>query len=484
MLLNLNLVNEMDATDFCFRRFLSKSLWVIVFALAVHASNMSSADLRGDAIVYASIAKNILTLHSPLILHFDGATYLNKPPLFFWLTALSLSVFGYTIFAVKFVAVLTAILLNVALFYLFVRIARSYNLGYLAIFCVNTTYVIYKNAHDVRMESLSALLITVSLCFLWHYLRSAKCWHLLLFGLMSGLAVMTKGFLGLLPWAVWLLYLCLPLARELRTKRLFWHSIAAFGLFLATFLWWYVYISLHTNFFHHFFYDEVIARLFDGGLQAQESVHYHSKPVYQYLLYMCRDYFLYLPFFIFGCYKCYQNSHQFDRNGLTLIAIFTLLSWLAIQVISTRAERYLFTFYTTAAFFCAFGIASIPQLKRVQFVNWLKVLGISYIIFILVAPMKLSWNSYRSLRDLKQLSYNANIPIAIENRLLPDYGDRAGVEFFLGNEFVNAPPQGRYFTVLPKSYQGDLNYLLIKRTRQLLIVLVEPSTFKVMSQSE
>ncbi|CAG9000423.1 MAG: Undecaprenyl phosphate-alpha-4-amino-4-deoxy-L-arabinose arabinosyl transferase [Candidatus Celerinatantimonas neptuna] len=466
----------MDDSIFKTRTFWYKSLWVLVFALAVHAVNMSSSDMRGDAIVYASIAKNIITMHSPLILHFDGNVYLNKPPLFFWLIALSLSVFGYTVFAAKLVAVLAAVALNLSVFYLIVRLFRSYNLGYLCIFCLNTTYVIYKNTHSVRMEGLTAFLILMAIIFLWHYMKSSEFRYLALFGLMSGLAVMSKGFLGFLPWATLLIYLMLPGSAAWRNRKVLVHTLIALLICMVTFGWWYVYISLHTNFFHHFFYGEVAARLLNGSLQTKDHVNYHTKPIYQYVVYMFRDYFMYLPFLIYGGYRVYKEQHRFDREGLVLVTIYTVFSWVVIHAISTRSERYMYEFYTTAALFTAYGIASIPKLKNIRFVNWLKVFGITYMIFILVTPMKLSWNSYTSLRELEDISHNTHIPIYINMKWLPSYVDRAGVRFFLESSVLDQnKPSGSYFTVLPKYYQGNLSYRLIKKTRRVLIVLVPKS---------
>ena len=100
-------ITHMDQLQFDHREFWTKSLWVIIFTIAVFAANMSTSDIRGDSIVYASVAKNILTLHSPLILHYDGSIYLNKPPLLFWLVALCLKLFGYTVFAVNLAIVIT-----------------------------------------------------------------------------------------------------------------------------------------------------------------------------------------------------------------------------------------------------------------------------------------------------------------------------------------------------------------------------------------
>ncbi|WP_131912554.1 ArnT family glycosyltransferase [Celerinatantimonas diazotrophica] len=457
-----------------FKTFTYKSLWVIVFTLAIFAANLSSGDLRGDSMVYAAISKNILTLHSPLVMHFNDAIYLNKPPMLFWLTALSLYVFGHSIFAVNLVVAFSALVLNLAFFYWIARICKGYNLAYLSIFCLDTSYVIYKNSHTLKMEALTAFFIVMAMIFFWHYLKDKRLMWILGFGLMSGLAVMTKGFLGGIPWAIVIVYLLTPVGRDIRSRQFLLHAMAALLVFLASFLWWYVYISLRTDFLHHFLYDEVWARLVTSD--TSEATQYKHKPVYRYLWFMLKDYFMYLPFFLYGCYHLYKHrDSNIDREGLTLLAIFTIFCFAVVHLISTRSERYLYEFFITAAFFSAYGISRVPKLKNVNFASWLKVMGTLYMLFILTTPLKLGWNSYTSLRDLQKLSDNMHVPIMVNKHWLPSYVDQAAVTFFLNNPPLDSAPKGSYFTILPREYQGPLKYKLVEKTRQLRIVLVTKS---------
>lgn len=422
--------------------------------------------------VYAAISKNILTMHSPLIMHFNDAIYLNKPPVLFWLTALSLHVFGYSVFAVKLVAALAALALNLAFFYWIAKITKGFNLAYLSVFCLDTSYVIYKNSHTLKMESLTAFFIVMAMIFFWHYLKDKRLWWMLGFGLMSGLAVMTKGFLGGIPWAIVILYLFTPAGRDIRSRQFLGHVIAALIVFLASFMWWYTYISLRTDFLHHFLYEQVWARLATSD-DTQAAQQYSTEPIYHYLWLTLKDYFMYLPFFFYACYRLYKHKDEcIDREGLTLLTIFTIFCFAVIHLISTRAERYMFEFFISAAFFSAYGIACIPKLKNVNFASWLKVMGTLYMLFILTTPLKLGWNSYTSLRDLQQLSDNTDVPIMVNKDWLPSYVDQAAVTFFLDKPPLSSEPKGSYFTLLPREYQGPLKYKLIKKTRQLLIVLV------------
>src|SRR5204863_5575085 len=57
--------------------------------------------LDPDEGLYATIAQEILNRRDWLIPHINGLPYLEKPPLYFWLTALTFWVFGPSEWAVR-----------------------------------------------------------------------------------------------------------------------------------------------------------------------------------------------------------------------------------------------------------------------------------------------------------------------------------------------------------------------------------------------
>lgn len=456
---------------FNLRTFGFKSLWVIVFALALFANHMGDSNIKGDSMTYASISQHILTLHSWLIMHFDGHVYLNKPPLFFWLTAALMKIFGVNLFTVHLVGALCALALSLIVFYWAVRITQSYSFAYLVVFCLNISYVIYKNTRDYRLESLTGFFIIAALVCFWHYTQGRRLRALLGFGLMSGCAVMTKGPLGLLPWAVVIVYLFTPAGKTLRGKRFTYDMLGALVVCVASFIWWYGYISLHTNFIHHFFVGQILDRL--AGHRVSHVSYPHAS-VFHYVYLVLSEYFMYLPFLAIGAYRLYrQKDQKIERHGLTLLAVYTLVSFIVIHPISTRAERYLYEFYIGTAFFSAYGIASLKKLQQVHFVNWIKVISIVYMLFLLTTPLTLSRNSYRALEGFDKLSQSMHLPLVVKNEWLSGYSDRAGVRFFVHHGQSTIPATGNYLAVLSKHYSGPLHYRVMRKTTELLLVMVE-----------
>src|SRR5213078_4453920 len=57
--------------------------------------------LDPDEGLYASIAREMLERGDWVIPHINGVPYLEKPPLYFWLTAFTFALFGYSEWAVR-----------------------------------------------------------------------------------------------------------------------------------------------------------------------------------------------------------------------------------------------------------------------------------------------------------------------------------------------------------------------------------------------
>ncbi|RPI04250.1 MAG: hypothetical protein EHM71_13820, partial [Zetaproteobacteria bacterium] len=94
--------------------------------------------LRSDEGLYAAIARRIVERNEWFPLEYQGQPYVNKPPLYFWLMALSMHAWGPTEFAVRFPSA-TFGLLTVALVYVCGRILADHRLGLLSAAIATTT---------------------------------------------------------------------------------------------------------------------------------------------------------------------------------------------------------------------------------------------------------------------------------------------------------------------------------------------------------
>ncbi len=149
-----------------------------------------------DAAQYASISLQMLEENSFLQIkhrHFD---YLDKPPLLFWLSALSMGIFGVSDFAYKLPSVL-ALLLSLFSIYKFSRLFYDKKTSEYAVLILGTCQAFFIISHDCRTDN---LLIGFSCLAIWKlisYLLYKKNIDLIIGFVAIGFAMLAKGPLGI-----------------------------------------------------------------------------------------------------------------------------------------------------------------------------------------------------------------------------------------------------------------------------------------------
>ena len=150
-----------------------------------------------DAAQYASISSEMLQRNSYLQLYDLGRDYLDKPPMLFWLSALSMKIFGIQDWAYR----LPSFLFSVLAIYSTFRLALLFYKKEIAILSglvLATCQALFLINHDVRTDTMLMGWVIFSLWQLaaWY---DAKSWlHFLLAFLAIAGGMMTKGPIALL----------------------------------------------------------------------------------------------------------------------------------------------------------------------------------------------------------------------------------------------------------------------------------------------
>lgn len=148
---------------------------------------------------YAEVGREMLVLHDWILPHLDYFAYVYKPPLLFWLMAISFRAFGANEWAARVVSAVTAFGC-VALTYLFAARTLGRRQALLGS-AILTTFPLYAiMAQVLRMDMLLTLTISLALftCYL-HWLDGAR-WTWWSFYVAIALAMLAKGPVGaLLP---------------------------------------------------------------------------------------------------------------------------------------------------------------------------------------------------------------------------------------------------------------------------------------------
>jgi 4-amino-4-deoxy-L-arabinose transferase-like glycosyltransferase len=96
--------------------FSQKRTWLLIALSIIYVKGLFIDVMEVDAAQYAAISLEMLKNGHWLQVMHRGGDYLDKPPLLFWLSALSFKVFGVSNFAYKLPSFLAALLSVYAVF--------------------------------------------------------------------------------------------------------------------------------------------------------------------------------------------------------------------------------------------------------------------------------------------------------------------------------------------------------------------------------
>ncbi len=223
---------------------------------------------------YAEIAREMLVTRDFIVPHLNYVVYLEKPPLLYWLTALSFGAFGVNEFAARLPVALAA-MLGVAATFAFALRTFGRRHATLAAGVLATSPLYAAMAQVLTTDMLLAALMTVAMfAFLLHWREGGQwCW---LFYVAMGLGVLSKGPVGaILPLAAALLFVAWQ--RELAGALRRFRVVPGLALTIAISAPWFVMVGTREpGFFDFYFIGEHIRRAFEPDYS-------HSEPFWFYI---------------------------------------------------------------------------------------------------------------------------------------------------------------------------------------------------------
>ncbi len=198
----------------------------------------------------------------------DGLPYFHKPPMFYWLTAISIKLFGISEVALRIAPMLGATLVAFAGYRLLRRwaslpVARWY------LVVLATMPYFYAGAQFANHDMLVAAFIGAAIAFAADALLSsdaAKPWKLsmLLAWACIALGLLSKGLIGIvLPGGVIFFWILLQRRWHWFSRLLWWPGPALFALVAAP--WFLLMQQKFPQFFHYFFVHQHFERFADAG---------------------------------------------------------------------------------------------------------------------------------------------------------------------------------------------------------------------------
>jgi len=199
-----------------------------------------------DAAQYASMSREMASTGNYLQLFDLGVDYLDKPPLLFWLSSLSIQIFGVYDWAYRLPSILC---LGLALWstYRFTILYYNKLVAQLAVLVLATSQAFILMAHDVRCDTMLMGFVIFSIWQLAAWYQSNSWRHFILAFVGIGLGMLTKGPIALVvPGVSFAIHFVLQ-----RNWKQFFRWEYILGVVIVAFLLIPMSIGLYTQFDLH-----------------------------------------------------------------------------------------------------------------------------------------------------------------------------------------------------------------------------------------
>lgn len=274
-----------QALGFLFSSRILPALLVLLVASALIFTALGSTHLIvWDEAIYAKIARNIVDHNEALTLHWrDSNPWFEKPPLYMWLSAGLMSMFGFSSLTSRLPSAILG-LLTVLGVYLFATKLYGKKVGFISALVLVTTskFLYYSRASMLDVSVGFFVFAALSLYYLstLQHKNIRKILYIAASGAMVGLAVMTKGVVGVIPLVAMIAYEVSLLVLGIKKFSLgfitYLIGIILVGSAVALPWHYYMFTSYGADFLNTYLGYHVIDR-------ALNSIEDKGKPVFWYL---------------------------------------------------------------------------------------------------------------------------------------------------------------------------------------------------------
>jgi 4-amino-4-deoxy-L-arabinose transferase-like glycosyltransferase len=350
-----------------------------------------------DEAIYAKVSANILQRNDWLTLSWQSSLpWFEKPPLYFWLSALLLRVLPAPELAVRIPSAMFGFGTVILIFYFGKRLFGK-TAGFIAGLSLLTTFQFLYYSRTGMLDVSCSFFITASL-YLYYLSRVGlkkvrPIFLLLLSGTFIGLAVLTKGVIGLFPLVIIGLFETARVLVALRkpTAPRMSVIVKSFGKVIVLtltavliFLPWHfsLYQLYGQTFINSYLGYHVLGRL---TLETENKV----APFYWYAVVLkvsMRLWFIVLlPALLFAVYRLIKNQH--DRTKLAFVILWAFIVLAILSASKSKLVWYIMPIYPPLSLIIGYFYTSLLGFLDAKFsrFKYVSSLGLrSAIIYLTV----------------------------------------------------------------------------------------------------
>ncbi len=350
-----------------------------------------------DSVQYANISREMLENKSFLQIFDQGRDYLDKPPMLFWLSAISMYLLGMNDFAFRLPSILLAILAIYST-YRFTLIYYRNEIAGLAALILASTQAMFLITHDVRTDTMLMAWVILSIWQFANWLNKRKWSSLIIAFTAVAFGMMTKGPIALM---VPVFSFAPHLIMHRNFKMLFrWEYLVGIGIIIILLIpmdiGLYQQFDLHpekvmyektgTSGLRFFYWTQSFGRI------TGESVWHENDEfffLFQNLLWGFLPWTLFLIFgLISECAKIIRTKFSLNKNEEWIVLPGFLITYTALGISNYQLPHYIYVVLPFTAIIAAKSLYSL-------IINWENrffknvINGINIFIYILVLSILL-----------------------------------------------------------------------------------------------
>ena len=173
-------------------------LFYIILCIVVYIIGSITVPLMEiDSVQYANISREMLLNKSFLQIFDQGKDYLDKPPMLFWVSALSMYIFGINDIAFRIPSILMAVLAIYST-YKFTRLYYAKEVALLAALVLASSQAMFLITHDLRTDTMLMAWVILGIWQFSSWLFTKKWISLITAFVAVAFGMMTKGPIALM----------------------------------------------------------------------------------------------------------------------------------------------------------------------------------------------------------------------------------------------------------------------------------------------
>ena len=350
-----------------------------------------------DDAYYAQKAKEIFLSDSLWVVRLNGIPIFDNPPLPFWLTGLVYKVFGVSGYAAVFSSAVFGALTVYLTYSMCAYLFRDDWTAFLAAFILLFPGMFVDASRRGMLDITLAFFVTAAMYCLILGLENKK--FFLLYGLMTGCAVLTKSVLGFFPLVIGAVFL-------------FWHGgikklfdpwvVAGAGIALLVGCSWYVVSwQMFGDVFLNSHFGSPHMKLLPGGLLGK------GDPLFflGYFSDMLKNFWPWLPFTAVGVVLFAKRGFREKDVSSMFLLLWAGITFLVMSSSRNQTLRYLFMIFPALAMITSHTIAGwLKETHKEKALPWMVGIVMATVLVVNVTPVQVKVSLNYNSAEIRNLA--------------------------------------------------------------------------------